>query len=81
MEKADKEMPVRRVRGKVFETDWKVTKCECGEEVQQPEKGYLGTFFSKEGQIQQECYVGFCTCGNIFIAQRPLKIEKVEVDI
>ena len=54
-----------KLKGKVFLTDCFISKCECGKKVQQK------MWKSKD----EECILGDCDCGNIFISQRPQKIK------
>jgi len=61
--------------GKVFETDSCYTKCSCGEAVRQEWYVKIDPN-SLEGGM--DCFVGFCKCGNIFVAQFPKKLEKEE---
>ena len=59
-------------KGKIYETETYTTKCECGEIVTQE---YYKKF-DVDVKSDFDMFIGFCQCGNIFVAQYPMEVEK-----
>ena len=51
----------KRLKGKIFGSDVKFNECECGRIVE-------SYFYDRKGWC---CALGFCECGNLFVAQFP----------
>lgn len=60
----------KRIKGKVFSSLLKLNLCECGETV------ISHVFVNKELFTA----IGFCRCGNIFVAEKPQFSTTAEIE-